>query len=42
MADDQNRYETGARKYPAKTSPDAADEFSQMRPATSHLPAAWD
>ncbi|MER8835239.1 hypothetical protein [Mesorhizobium sp. M0909] len=29
MADDPNRYETGARKYPAKMSPDAADQFSQ-------------
>lgn len=26
---DKNAYETGARKYPARTGPDPRDEFSQ-------------
>jgi hypothetical protein len=29
MKDSQNRRETGARKYPANTGPDASDQFSQ-------------
>ncbi|MER9952027.1 hypothetical protein [Mesorhizobium sp. M0047] len=29
MTEDENRYETGATKHPAKVGADAADEFSQ-------------
>ncbi|WP_214473718.1 hypothetical protein [Mesorhizobium sp. dw_380] len=29
MTENETRYETGARKYPAKTEADASDEFSQ-------------
>ncbi|MBA1144740.1 hypothetical protein [Mesorhizobium neociceri] len=29
MSDQENRRETGARKYPANTDPDPSDQFSQ-------------
>ncbi|MER8632556.1 hypothetical protein NKH55_22655 [Mesorhizobium opportunistum] len=29
MTENETRYETGARKYPAKTGADPSDEFSQ-------------